>query len=114
VTPPLEARTIAGLVAELERHGYTGQFAARPGIQVECLTCRRSCPAAVVELDALRRLEGASDPDEMAAVCALRCPHCGALGTLVLPYGPEASAVDAEVLAALDDRRPASPPPWAA
>jgi hypothetical protein len=50
----------------------------------------------------LYRLEGASDPDDMVAVAALRCPSCKTRGTLVLSYGPETSAVDADVLCCLD------------
>ena len=53
----------------------------------------------------LRRLEGASDPDDMLAVVGLACPHCSAQGTAVLGYGPEAAAVDAEVLERLEDAR---------
>ena len=32
----------------------------------------------------------------------LRCPHCGALGTAALKYGPGATPEEAEVLALLD------------
>jgi hypothetical protein len=38
-------------------------------------------------------------------VVGLACPHCSAQGTAVLGYGPEADAVDTEVLELLDDAR---------
>jgi hypothetical protein len=39
----------------------------------------------------------------MVAVAALVCPLCGAHGTLVLSYGPEADVDDADVLSLLGD-----------
>jgi hypothetical protein len=49
----------------------------------------------------MQRVEGASDPDDMAAVVPLECPRCNARDVLVLKYGPEASEADADVLTAL-------------
>lgn len=57
-------------------------------------------------MHALCRVEGASDPDDMAAVVAVVCPRCSAKDALVLGYGPAASGADADVLLALPD-----PPP---
>jgi hypothetical protein len=56
-------------------------------------------------LATLRRLEGASDPDDLVAVVGLVCPVCGARIAAVLHYGPTASAAEADVLAALDCNR---------
>ena len=39
----------------------------------------------------------------MLAVAALRCRNCGAQGTLVLNYGPEAGEDDVDVLRHLED-----------
>ena len=100
-----EDRTILEVLGELEALGFTDQFAPRPDAQVECLACHRLSPADHTVLRHLRRLEGASDPDDMLAVVGLSCPHCGHLGTAVLGYGPEASPIDAEVLASLEDAR---------
>jgi hypothetical protein len=99
--------TLAGVLAGYERAGFTSQFAAREGGELECLTCHHRLDPAITELDHFRRLEGTSDPDEMMAVLALTCPRCRARGTVALSYGPEASAEDAELLA----RLPAPPPP---
>jgi hypothetical protein len=100
-----EDETILDVLGELESLGFTGQFMPREGGQVECLTCHRLSPADETVFRHLRRLEGASDPDDMLAVVGLACPHCSAQGTAVLGYGPEAEAVDTEVLERLEDAR---------
>lgn len=102
---PQEPATLDGILAGLAADGFEGQFAARPGATVVCFTCRTASPAADVHVEALRRMEGASDPADMLAVVALVCPHCGARGTAALGYGPDASFDDAEVLIALEDSR---------
>jgi len=56
-----------------------------------------------VAIDSLGRIEGASDPGDMAAVVAFTCPHCDAKDVLVLKYGPDATAADADVLLGLAD-----------
>lgn len=70
---------------------------------VRCEGCGETVAAGSIEVDSLVRLEGASDPADMAAVVAGRCPGCAERGLLVLTYGPEASAADADVLRALPD-----------
>ena len=49
----------------------------------------------------MTRLEGASDPADQLIVVPLACPVCGARGTFVAHYGPEASLEEADVLAVL-------------
>jgi hypothetical protein len=105
-----EAETLRHVISELEADGYHGQFGARAGGVVRCFTCRHEFAPADSSVETLRRLEGASDPDDMLAVLPLTCPDCTTKGTLVLAYGPEASLEDSEVLAALPepDHPPAS------
>lgn len=98
-------RTILEVLGDLEAMGFSGQFAPRDGAQVECVACHRLSPADETVLRRLERLEGASDPDDMMAVVGLACPHCGAQGTAVLSYGPEASPTDVEVLRSFEDAR---------
>ncbi len=100
-----EDETILDVLGELESLGFTGQFMPREGGQVECLTRHRLSPADETVFRQLRRLEGASDPDDMLAVVGLACPHCSAQGTAVLGYGPGAETVDTEVLELLEDAR---------
>lgn len=93
------------LIAVLRRYeadGYTAQFDARDGAVVHCFSCGADNPAAECRHGTVGRLEGASDPSDMLAVIPVRCAACGALGTVVANYGPEATVPDAEVLTALE------------
>ena len=91
------------VLSELEGLGFRGQFVAREAAEVECVACKTRTAAADFASHELRRLEGASDPSDMMIVVGLECPSCGRRGTLVLGYGPEASAADADVARLLDD-----------
>lgn len=102
---PADATTLAEVMAALESAGFTAQMAARPGAVILCFTCHRESPASEVQLGPLGRTEGASDPADMLAVVGLTCPRCGARGTVVLGYGPEADPDDAEVLLSLGIHR---------
>ncbi|MDQ2825602.1 MAG: hypothetical protein M3Y04_01335 [Actinomycetota bacterium] len=102
---PVDATSLDEIMATLECAGFAGQMAARPGAMILCFTCHEETPAAEVELEALGRTEGASDPADTLAVAGLTCPRCGARGTVVLGYGPEADPDDAEVLGTLGIHR---------
>ena len=97
-----EAVTLLDVLDRFGREGYPGQFDVHEH-GVRCLHCRVTTAPNAIPVEALRRLEGASDPADMLAVAAVRCPHCGTQGTLVLNYGPEASADEDEVLSLLPD-----------
>jgi hypothetical protein len=106
------AETLLDVLNALATEGYTGEFAAAdvdaPTQQgrIVCSSCRQVFAADAPEVGDLRRLEGASDPDDMLAVVALTCPNCATRGTLVLNYGPTATVEDSAALVGLD--RPAS------
>jgi hypothetical protein len=100
-TQPPYGATLGEIMRTLEGAGFTAQMAARPDGMLLCFNCRTESPAAEFDLQAQRRTEGASDPDDMLAIVGLVCPKCGAKGTAVLGYGPESDADDAEVLARL-------------
>ena len=104
-----DASTILDVVRAFEREGFGGQLATRAGGQIECLTCRRVDSATRYHVQTLRRLEGASDPDDMLAVAAVVCPQCSAGATLLLNYGPSATPEDSAVLQSLE--RPPPPEP---
>ncbi|MBV8561188.1 MAG: hypothetical protein JO050_10455 [Acidimicrobiia bacterium] len=97
-----DARSLAEILAMYEADGFTSQLGARAGGRILCFACRFEAPAEDFELVSLSRTEGASDPDDMLAVAALRCPSCQCQGTLVLNYGPEAGEEDVDVLKRLD------------
>jgi hypothetical protein len=73
----------------LEADGYTESFVVRDA-EVQCHACgaRHDARGAVVER--IYRFEGTSDPDYEDIVFGLRCPACGARGTLVSAFGPNA------------------------
>jgi DNA-directed RNA polymerase subunit RPC12/RpoP len=96
-----EAQTLSDVLAELEQQGFTCQFAAQPGGRIRCIECGHEFAPDAATVETVRRLEGASDPDDMLAVLPVSCPNCGARGTLVLGFGPEAPMEDSEILAAL-------------
>src|SRR2546430_15244506 len=81
-----------------EAKGFTSQFGARPGGRIVCFGCHFEAPAGDFELVSISRTEGASDPDDMLAVAALKSPQCRCQGTLVLNYGPAAGVDDVAVL----------------
>jgi hypothetical protein len=94
------------VVERLDAEGFDGQFRSVEGGAVQCLTCRVVSAAGDLRMDDVTRLEGVSDPADMAVVLPLRCPACGTRGTLVVGYGPNATAEEAEVLRSMS-RQPA-------
>lgn len=101
--------SIKDALIEFERHGYAGQFRPKPDGMVECYGCNTVSPAEKVQRTALRRVEGASDPDDMVSINALVCPNCGEHGTAVMAYGPHASPEEAEVAQRLNAVHVATP-----
>jgi hypothetical protein len=106
VAPALSAPTVRNIPVEMQEladRGFTGTFRVVADARVVCDRGHHVHEAAELEIVDVRRLEGRSDPADMSAVIALRCRNCQQAGTLVLTYGPSASAEDADVLVALDD-----------
>jgi len=99
------AATLTEVLAGYAEGGFTSGFSVAENTRLECLTCGEESPASEVRMSSLRRLEGASDPDDMVAVVALTCPNCSAQGTVVLGFGPMASAEDSDVLREFRDHR---------
>ena len=81
--------------------GFGGQFVGVDGGRIECVVCGAVSHASGFIVEEWRRLEGASDPDDMVKAVAADRPACGAGGNLVLGYGVNASDLDAEISAAL-------------
>jgi hypothetical protein len=102
---PSDNATLREVLDGYAAAGFESNFGAQEGGIVRCDTCGAELDAATVPMRSLRRMEGASDPDDMVAVVALECSVCGAAGTMVLGYGPASSNSDLDVLAALRDRR---------
>lgn len=98
---PSDNDTLQRVLAELAADGWSSDADAREGATVHFRACGHDAPAADLDVAHLRRMEGASDPDDLLAVIAAPCPVCGTRAVLVAHYGPTAGPADADVLAAL-------------
>lgn len=103
---PAGPSTMIELLADLRTQGFERDMYVIPDGTVSCGACGHAAAPTDLILHALRRLEGASDPADEAAVLAVECRVCGARGTTIVRYGPEASQADTAVLLAVEDRRP--------
>ncbi len=97
---PSDNTTVTAVLHSFEQRGFTEQLIPLDGAAIECCGCGTRSPAVSFAIEGARRLEGASDPDDMVTVIAARCPQCARVGTLVLGYGPSASENDADISAA--------------
>jgi hypothetical protein len=102
---PTGASTLLEALDRLRGLGFARDMYVTPDAMVRCGSCHHDAAPDQLDLYHLVRLEGVSDPGEMAAVLALECTVCGMRGTAIVRYGPEASAQDAAVLRAVEDRR---------
>ncbi len=102
---PSDYDEVSSVVARLGEEGWDVQLLPGPDPgTLRCGRCREVRALGDWTVDDERRLEGASDPDDMVLVVAATCPACSAHGTIVLAYGPEASDVDSDLVAALPNR----------
>src|SRR5262249_25580115 len=62
--------------------GFAGAMVFVDDCQLRCTTCRTVSPANTLTFTSIRRMEGASDPADMLAVVAVRCPACSTGATL--------------------------------
>lgn len=102
---PSDNTTLTEVLAGYEANGFDAPLTVVEGGSIECNSCGFTVAAKEYTMQSLRRMEGASDPDDMVAAVAVTCPSCDAQGVLVLGYGPMASAEDSDVLVALQDGR---------
>ncbi|MFN8021304.1 MAG: hypothetical protein U0Q03_07230 [Acidimicrobiales bacterium] len=106
---PSDRTTLTAVLDAYRASGFAGDFFAEEGPDggaiVRCGRCASALDPRRLEAHSIRRLEGASDPADMMSVVATSCPVCGTDGTLVVGFGPMASAVDGEVFLAMRDTR---------
>lgn len=100
--------SLSQTVDDLTARGWTAEFAAVDGAQLICGTCGAAVSPTEVHIDSVNRFEGASDPDDEAAVFALSCDG-GCKGVYVVAYGPSMSGNDADVVAQLSRRASSAP-----
>ncbi len=105
------ASTLLAVLEVAAREGYSGDMLVEPDAEpaIRCGACDTVSPAGAFERAWRWRLEGASDPDDMLDVSALRCPVCGQGGTLVAAFGQHSGAPEAEATRALP--APSGEPP---
>jgi hypothetical protein len=102
---PSDNTTLTAVLQDYEAAGFEAQFEVTSASAVTCATCGDASEPGDFAMYSKRRLEGASDPDDMLSVVAVACPRCGAQGTLVLGYGPNSSEAESIVGKALRDER---------
>lgn len=95
------ATTLMEVLDGARELGFGGSFEVTSADEVVCVECGCSSPARLFGVARVHRLEGASDAADELIVVEVTCPGCGRGGTLILGYGPVASATDAAVLRAL-------------
>ena len=99
---PSDNTTAVEEIDDLRELGYGADFVVGEGGVVRCTSCRTEEPPGDLEVDVFRRLEGASDPDDMSAILALTCRECGTKGIVMVGYGPNASPEETDLLLAVD------------
>jgi len=102
---PHDGTTLTEVLAGYAEAGFNGTFTACEQASIECNSCGTTNSAAAFQMSSLRRLEGASDPDDMLSVVAITCPTCQRNGVLILGFGPNATAEDSDISKALQDFR---------
>lgn len=102
---PTGSSTLVEALEELRDLGFDSDMYLTADGLVHCGSCGHGMAPADMDLMAIRRLEGVSDPGEMAAVLGLVCRACGTRGSLLVRFGPEASAAEDAVLRAVVDHR---------
>lgn len=99
---PSDNTTVTGILADLRAEGFEADLSAVGDRgEVRCSACGTTSSAADLTDLVERRLEGASDPDDMVLAVGARCPACSATGAMVLSYGPAAGEADAAVVVLL-------------
>ncbi len=98
-------RTLTEVTNGLRADGFTEDVEVTEEGKLCCRTCGHCVAATEVDLLAWRRIEGASDPADMAAVLGIRCAGCDARGVAIVRYGPEAGPGDVVVLRGIEDHR---------
>jgi hypothetical protein len=103
---PSDNTTLLEVLAEFEAKGYGGSMWVAANGKLRCEGCHADIEPSEVHVHELRRLEGASDPDDMIAVVAVECPVCSFKASVVLHYGPEASPEEMDALTHLERAHP--------
>ena len=102
---PSDETTLTQVLADYASEGFAATLWVTEDGALRCSECGHDSSPENATLLSLRRLEGASDPDDMVAVLALHCPKCNASATSVVHFGPSATPAEIEVLRFVEDHR---------
>jgi hypothetical protein len=94
--------SIADVVQDLAADGWRERFAPLEGGEVRCPSCGAELPASDLPTEGLRRVDGATDPSDVAVVVPVTCPTCTTRGVVVVRSGLDGGPEDTDVVAALD------------
>jgi len=102
---PSDNTSLLEVLETFRAEGYDGTLWVASNGNIRCEGCDTEIPPEDVRVHEIRRLEGASDPDDMLAVVAGECSTCGKKGTLVVHFGPETSPEEQDAFARLTKNR---------
>lgn len=95
---PSDNTTLLDVLDELAEQGYTATMWVGANGKIRCEGCAAEMDPADLPVHEFRRLEGASDPDDMLVVVAAVCTACDTKATIVIHYGPESSPEELDAL----------------
>ena len=101
---PSDNTTLIEVLDDFAAQGFGATMWVAADGRLRCGGCDAEIDPSSVEVHEFRRMEGASDPDDMLVVAAVECPGCGTKATIVLHYGPASSPEEMEVLRHLERR----------
>lgn len=98
---PSRGDNVRGRIPEPDSHPEWTLVAEHGGM-LRCNTCHQVHEPSKVHVERMERWDMQSDPEDQSVVATLRCPTCGAIGDIELPFGPSARDEEARVLSQLD------------
>ena len=96
---------LADVVDRFTRSGYRDTFRAEGG-SIRAVGGGCLHPPEELQIEAIERFEGVSDPADEAIVLALRCVPHDRRGTYVAPYGKHMPVADSDMIRRIPDARP--------
>lgn len=102
---PSDNTTLTDILDAFDEGGFDHAIEVGEDATLICRTCGYTDAPSHFSMHTMRRLEGASDPDDMMAVIGVECPVCQSKAAVILQYGPMAPAEHAVVLHDVHDER---------
>jgi hypothetical protein len=90
--------SLAKVIERLESRGYRDSMRACGDGELRAVGSGRVYSPEALFIDEIARFEGVSDPDDEAALFALRSKEDGPVGTYIVPFGPSMQAADADAV----------------